>query len=284
MAAVRSATPTETETPADRPHFTSSSSSNRTLDGDARIGRGRLGEQDRELVAAGATGEVVGAGRAVDRGADRGQELVAGAVAGVDVDGAEAVDVEQRDRERAAVALRAAARRARAARGRLAGSAATRVKASRRAALAELRLQRGDPRSRRRQLGFQIPPGSERAHLLGLSVQTETELERSACVRPARTARPAAEGEVISVTGAPMEASPATSRADSRAQPADEPSRPLPFWSTTKLELVFYNEAAGALLGRLVRGGRADDRRPVDRALRAVRRATGSRSRSRSST
>ena len=42
---------------------------------------------------------------------------------------------------------------------------------------------------------------------------------------------------------------PATARADPRPQSADQPSRPLRSWSPTTAQLLFYNEAAGALLG-----------------------------------
>jgi len=70
-------------------------------------GRGRLREEDRELVATDPAGEVVEAGAFGDRLADRGEHRVAGPVAVLEVDVAKAIDVEQGDGHRPLVTARA---------------------------------------------------------------------------------------------------------------------------------------------------------------------------------
>ena len=67
----------------------------------------RLRQQQAELVAAHPAGEVVDAGRSADQAPDRHQRGVPGRVALLEVEPAKAVDVEQRNGQRALVALRA---------------------------------------------------------------------------------------------------------------------------------------------------------------------------------
>ena len=66
-----------------------------------------LGHEQRELVAAQAGEDVLGAGDVAQRGGDRGEHDVAALVAERVVDRLEVVDVEQRERERPLVAQRA---------------------------------------------------------------------------------------------------------------------------------------------------------------------------------
>ena len=77
------------------------------LDGDQRLLLVGLGHEQRELVAAQAGEDVLGAGDVAQRGGDGGQHDVAALVAERVVDRLEVVDVEQRERERPLVAQRA---------------------------------------------------------------------------------------------------------------------------------------------------------------------------------
>jgi hypothetical protein len=79
----------------------------RALDGLQRLLLGGLGHEQRELVAAQAGQDVLGAGDVAQRAGDGGEHRVAALVAERVVDRLEVVDVEQRQRERALVAQRA---------------------------------------------------------------------------------------------------------------------------------------------------------------------------------
>ena len=79
----------------------------RALDGGECLLLAGLGHEQRELVAAQAGEDVLGAGDVAQRGGDRGEHGVAALVAERVVDRLEVVDVEQGERERPLVAQRA---------------------------------------------------------------------------------------------------------------------------------------------------------------------------------
>ena len=66
------------------------------------FGRGRLGQQDREFLAAEPADDVVVAQQAAHRGGDPGQHRVPGQVAGAVVDRLEVVDIDHCDGQRGA--------------------------------------------------------------------------------------------------------------------------------------------------------------------------------------